>query len=324
MDGNKLAVEGSMPKRLFLLTDCGLTLVELLMAIPLGLVLIAGIYATFKAQQDSYLAQDQIGAMQQNLRGAMYVITRDLQMAGYLTSRDARVYSLDWDGRGGVESKRPLIISGDNINASGDGIKDNTDIIVIVKASEEGRPLGNTEEATGTRITLQDMDVDLNTSGKKFGVLVKQDLSKADFFEVQSIAGNTLTLTGGLVDAYGEGDLIYRVDIIIYKIDDDSNQPSLRRRNLGQDNGYQVVAENVDNMQFRYQLNSGAWTDSPAGSEPNIRAVQVFLVGRTAKPQRGYRDTVTYNFANNPITNPNDGFRRQVLSSTIKIRNLGL
>jgi prepilin-type N-terminal cleavage/methylation domain-containing protein len=324
MDGNRLAVEGSMPKRLFLLTDCGFTLVELLMAIPLGLLLMAGIYTTFKAQQDSYIVQDQIGAMQQNLRGAMYVITRDLQMAGYLTSRDARSYSLDWDGRGGVYNNRPLIIAGYNINAAGDGIKDNTDIIVIVKASEEGRPLGDDEEATGTRITLQDMDVDLNTSGKKFGVLVKQDLSRADFFQVQSIAGNTITLTGGLVNAYGEGDLIYRVDIIIYKIDDDSTRPSLRRRNLGQDNGYQVVAENVDNMQFRYQLNSGAWTDNPAGSEPNIRAVQVFLVGKTAKLQRGYRDTVTYNFANNPITNPNDGFRRQVLSSTIKIRNLGL
>ncbi len=115
-----------------------------------------------------------------------------------------------------------------------------------------------------------------------------------------------------------------RVDIIIYKIDDDSTRPSLRRRNLGQDNGYQVLAENIDNMQFRYQLNSGTWTDNPAGSESNIRAVQIFLVGRTAKPQRGYRDTVTYNFANNPITNPNDAFRRQVLSSTIKIRNLGL
>jgi type IV pilus assembly protein PilW len=324
MDGNKLAVEGSMSKRFFLRSDAGFTLVELLMAIPIGLVLTAGIYATFKAQQDSYLAQDQLGAMQQNLRGAMYVITDDLQMAGYLTTHDARSYSLDWDGRGGVESKRPLIISGDNVNAAGDGIKDNTDTIVIVKASDEGRPLGIAENATGTQITLQDMDVDLNASGKKFGVLVKQDLSRADFFVVQSIAGNTIALTGGLANTYGEGDLIYRVDIIIYKIDDDSTRPSLRRRNLGQDNGYQVVAENIDNMQFRYQLNSGAWTDNPAGSEPNIRAVQVFLVARTAKPQRGYKDRATYNFANNPITNPNDGFRREVLSSTVKIRNLGL
>jgi type IV pilus assembly protein PilW len=324
MDGNKLAVEGPMRKRVILRTDSGFTLVELLVAIPLGLVLIAGIYATFKAQQDSYLAQDQIGAMQQNLRGAMFVITRDLQMAGYLTSHDARSHSLDWDGRGGLESKRPLIISGDNINASGDGIKDNTDTIVIVKASDEGRLLADDERATGTQITLDEMDVDLNASGKRFGVLAKQDLSRADFFEVQGVAANTITLTGSLVNTYGEGDLLYRADIIMYKIDDDSTRPSLRRRNLGQDNGYQVVAENIDNMQFRYQLNGGTWTDNPAGSESNIRAVQVFLVARTAKPQRGYRDTRTYNFANNPITNPNDGFRRQVLSSTIKIRNLAL
>jgi hypothetical protein len=168
------------------------------------------------------------------------------------------------------------------------------------------------------------MDVDLNTSGKRFGVLVKQDLGRADFFEVQSIAGTTITLTSGVPVNYGEGDLIYRADIIIYKIDDNAARPSLRRRNLGQDNGYQVVAQDIDNMQIRYQLSSGTWTNDPAGSESNIRALQLFLVGRTANPQRGYRDTTTYNFANNLITRPNDAYRRQILSSTVKTRNLGL
>jgi prepilin-type N-terminal cleavage/methylation domain-containing protein len=313
-----------MTKMLNLRTCSGFTLIELLVGIPLGLVLVAGIYMTFKAQQDSYLTQDQIGAMQQNLRGAMYLMTRDILMTGYLTGLDPNPHSLDWDDRGGAESKRAVMIAGDNVSRLGDGIKDNTDIIVIVKASDEGRLLGDAEKATGTRITLEDMDVDLNTSGKRFGVLVKQDLSKADFFEVRSIAGTTITLTAGLASTYGEGDLLYRADIIIYKIDDNAARPSLRRKNLGQDNGYQVVAQDIDNMQIRYQLSSGAWTDDPAGSESNIRAVQVFLVGRTASPQRGYRDTTTYHFANNLITHPNDAYRRQMLSSTVKTRNLGL
>jgi prepilin-type N-terminal cleavage/methylation domain-containing protein len=305
-------------------SSSGFTLIELLVSIPLGLVLVGGVYMTFKAQQNSYLTQDQIGAMQQNLRGAMYLLTRDILMAGYLTRLDTNPHSLDWDARGGEESKKAIMIAGDNISATGDGVKDDTDIVVIVKASDKGRVLGEAEEATGDRITLEEMDVDLNTSGKRFGVLVKEDLSKADFFEVQSIAGTTITLTGGLAVNYGEGDLLRRADIIVYKIDDDAARPSLRRRNLGQDNGYQVVAQDIDNMQIRYQLSSGAWTDDPAGSEPDIRAVRVFLVGRTANPQRGYRDTTGYHFADNPITHPNDAYRRQVLLSTVKTRNLGL
>jgi prepilin-type N-terminal cleavage/methylation domain-containing protein len=305
-------------------SSSGFTLIELLVSIPLGLVLVGGVYMTFKAQQNAYLTQDQIGAMQQNLKGAMYLLTRDILMAGYLTSLDTNPHSLDWDARGGEESKRAIMVAGDNISATGDGIKDNTDILVIVKAGDKGRALWEDEKATGDRITLEEMDVDLNTSGKRFGVLVKQDLSKADFFEVQSIAGTTISLTGGLAVNYGEGDLLRRADIIVYKIDDDAARPSLRRRNLGQDNGYQVVAQDIDNMQIRYQLSSGTWTDDPAGSEPNIRAVQVFLVGRTANPQRGYRDTTAYHLANNPITHPNDAYRRQVLLSTVKTRNLGL
>ncbi len=311
-------------KRLSLRGNAGFTLVEALVGIPLGLVLIAGIYMTFKAQQDSFLAQDQIGTMQQNLRGAMHLITRDILMAGYLTGLDTNPHSLDWDDRGGSESKRAILIAGDNINISGDGIKDNTDMIVIVKASDEGRPLESGETATGSQITLAEMDVNLNTTGKRFGVLVKGDLRRADFFEVRSVAGTVISLTAGLGNTYGEGDLLYRADIVIYRIDEDAASPSLRRKNLGQDNGYQAVAQDIDNMQIRYQRSDGTWTDDPAGSEANIRAVQVYLVGRTPSPQRGYRDRTVYNFANNPITNPNDAYRRQVLSSTVKTRNLGL
>ena len=61
--------------------NSGFTLIELLVAVALGLVILAGLFRTFKVQQDSYVIQDQVSAMQQNLRAAMYMITRDLQMA---------------------------------------------------------------------------------------------------------------------------------------------------------------------------------------------------------------------------------------------------
>jgi type IV pilus assembly protein PilW len=304
-------------------SQAGFTLVELLVAIPVGLVIMAGIYRTFKVQQDSYIVQDQVAAMHQNLRGALHIVTRDLLMAGFLTALDKHSHSLNWDDRGGMESKRALIVAGDNVDSVGDGIRDGTDVIVIVKASDEGRPLGVGESATGNHITLVAMDVDLDTTGKRFGILVTQDLRKADFFEVHSIGGNTITTTAGLSNNYGVDDLILRVDIVIYKIDD-SARPCLRRKNLGQDNGYQVVAQNIENMQFRYLLSNGAWTDDPAGVESTVRAVQVFLVGRSATPQAGYRDTETYTFANNPLTNPNDAYRRRMLSSIVKTRNLEL
>jgi len=78
-------------------TVAGFTLIELLVAVALGMVILAGLFRTFKVQHDSYVVQDQVSAMQQNLRAAMYLITRDLQMAGYYTNFDRNTRQLDWN-----------------------------------------------------------------------------------------------------------------------------------------------------------------------------------------------------------------------------------
>lgn len=307
-----------------LLRDCGgFTLVEILVTVPLALLVMAGIYRTFKVQQDSYLIQDQVTGMQQNLRGALHLITRDLLMAGYLSVLDTHPHPVNWDARGGTVNKRAIIIGRDNVYAPGDGIKDYTDTIVIVKASDEGRSLTPGESAAGVEVQLTSLDVDLNTEGKRFGLLVKQDYSGADFFEVKSLSGNKITTATGLSEAYGPGDRIYRADLIAYRIDEKS-PGHLLRANIGQYNGYQVVAENIENLQVRYQLENGTWADDPGGAEPSIRAVQVLLMGRTEKPQRGYRDTETYTLANSPPLKPNDAYRRKTLSTIVKTRNIGL
>jgi type IV pilus assembly protein PilW len=305
----------------------GFTLIELLVAIALGLVILAGLFRTFKVQQDSYLIQDQISAMQQNLRAAMYMITRDLQMAGYYTNFDRNSKTMDWNGDGTNETGRPLIFAVNNVTTGG-GIKNNTDMIVIVKASrEEGRLLTSAENASGNSISLSSWNLDtesgddLNITGKKYGVLVKNDLSYAELFHLDN-SGN---ITSPLTENYTTNDRVHRADIIIYRVDDSTpTRPCLVRRNLGNDNGYQVIAENIDNLQFRYQLNDGTWVNDPAGSQARVRAVEVLLVARTAFAQRGYRDTNSITFGDYTIPAPNDAYRRKMLTSIVKTRNIGL
>jgi type IV pilus assembly protein PilW len=311
----------------------GFTLIELIIAMVLAMVIMAGIFRTFKSQQDAYIIQDQVADMQQSLRGAMYLMTRDLQMAGFYTNFDRNGRNMNWDDRGGTENKRPLIMAGDNVTGASP-IKDNTDTIVIVKAGREGRPLSAGEGASGANIVLVSRDLsnpadgveDLNAAAKKFGVLIKSNLTAADFFQVD--ASGTPVPLGTLNESYGPGDLVYRADVMIYRVydaDASNPYPRLVRRNLGDDTGtYEVVAEHIDNLQLRYQLSDGTWVDNPNGNEQRIRAVHVFLLGRTAYPQRGWRDTETYTFANNPITNPNDAYRRKLISTVVKTRNIGL
>lgn len=61
----------------------GFTLVELMVALALGGLVVAAIFSVYTAQQRTYLAQEQVAQMQQNLRAGFYLMTRDLRMAGY-------------------------------------------------------------------------------------------------------------------------------------------------------------------------------------------------------------------------------------------------
>jgi type IV pilus assembly protein PilW len=61
----------------------GFTLIELLVSMSIGMVILAAVTTTFMSQTRIYNAQEQINEMQQNTRGVLDIITRELKMAGY-------------------------------------------------------------------------------------------------------------------------------------------------------------------------------------------------------------------------------------------------
>jgi type IV pilus assembly protein PilW len=63
--------------------DGGFTLIELMISIAIGLVVLASVATTFTSQTRAYSAQEQINQMEQNLRGALDIMTREIKMAGY-------------------------------------------------------------------------------------------------------------------------------------------------------------------------------------------------------------------------------------------------
>lgn len=69
----------------------GFTLVELLVAMAMAVVVMAAIYTLYKSQQESYIAQDQVVEMQQNVRASLYQMARDLRMAGFNPLRSPNV-----------------------------------------------------------------------------------------------------------------------------------------------------------------------------------------------------------------------------------------
>lgn len=61
----------------------GFTLIELLIAMLVGSMVMAAVMVSFQSQHKVYLAQDEVVEMQQNVRVAMDMITREIRMAGF-------------------------------------------------------------------------------------------------------------------------------------------------------------------------------------------------------------------------------------------------
>ena len=89
----------------------GFTLVELLVAMAISVIVMASIGYVYYTQQKSYVAQEQISSMQQNLRAAMYYMEREIRMAGFDPTEDAGAginiannaeleFTVDYNGNG--------------------------------------------------------------------------------------------------------------------------------------------------------------------------------------------------------------------------------
>jgi len=64
----------------------GLTLIELMVAMSIGMIVLGALTATFILQRKAYSAQEQVIEMTQIARAAMDMIGREVRMAGYFNS----------------------------------------------------------------------------------------------------------------------------------------------------------------------------------------------------------------------------------------------
>lgn len=63
--------------------SAGFTLIEILVALAISGIVLTGIFFVFETSNKSYILQEDIARMQQNVRTAKYFLEKDLRMTGY-------------------------------------------------------------------------------------------------------------------------------------------------------------------------------------------------------------------------------------------------
>jgi len=263
----------------------GMTLIELLVALVVSGVLVAGVYRTFVSQQNTFTVQEQVVDMQQNVRLAINRMTRELRMAGY-GRMDATFFSEKMHG-----------IYEHVVNPGGDGI------VTVVGGYKTVATLSAFASAGSKTIQVNIVSgVDLDK--KKY-----ISINGLESNQIKKITGNQIELFSNLTTDHLAGETVFLIMAITYSLGiSEGKSALLRDENLGL--GPQPVAENIESLRFRYVMNTGETLDVvlPARYD-DIRMIQVNIVARTDRTDP-------------ELAKVSDGFRRRTLTSNIQLRNL--
>ncbi len=269
----------------------GFTLVELLVAMAMAVIVMAALYSTFKSQQDTYVNQEVVAEMQQNLRAALYMMARDIRIAGYDPSElaDAGIVSA------GPNSINFTFDINDGIDNDADGTVDEID-----------EPIISDRDVTDAN---ENITYSLDTTDADNPKLVRNagggDQPVADYIDAVGFAYAFDNDGDDQVDTSGGDHIIWAIDS-----DGDGNL------DLNLDTNDDGVIDTNDN--------AAGVALAPQVDINRIRAVKIWLLARTGKRDRSFTNSTTYVVSNQRFDSNNDNFRRRLLTTAISCRNMTL
>ena len=151
------------------------------------------------------------------------------------------------------------------------------------------------------------------------------DPTRAAAADIQTANANSITFTLDITNTAGTGDPDGLLDgpneNITYSLYTAGGIQKLGRKSPSTANN-QPVAENIDALDFVYLDSNGA----PTVTISDIRSAQITMVARAGREDPGFANNTAYkNQQGTTIyTALNDSFRRRLLSTTVKCRNMGL
>ena len=260
----------------------GFSLVELMVAMTLGLLLVAGLITLMANTRKSYEVQDYTAEMQENARFANYILNRELRAAGYYGCSNRLTNSI------------PSVLGGAVGPLSGkNGVGAAADELTVRFADPAHADVNLTGVNSPTQWTLSRVPAaweDDLAAGKPVYVLISDCGSTA----VASLAGAnasqaTINLdTSKLGREFYVGTLpinVRRLLVHTYSVDTDANGIAnlMLDENLG--GGQQVLVAGIENMQVVYRTPSLA-QPAPMPDWNDVTSASIGLLVRSVSRHR--------------------------------------
>ena len=316
----------------------GFSLIELMVALTIGLVMIAGAGFVFAKSRDIYRTMETTARLQENARYAMNIIEADLRMANYWgllsdpdlftnSASSTAPYTTTVSNNCGATSAfvtdvaRP--VDGNNntyslsCGANGNGAAAGTDVLIVRRASTERIP----QSTAGVQ-------------AEKDRLLVETSRTQAEIFK--AAASGAIPAAYAQTDPVGQPPLADTRRLIVnaYYVGADSSvaagYPSLRRKTLIVGPAFQdeEIIPGVEDLQVQFGVdvngdrNADVWVNPgsvPAGGI--VVAARVWLRVRAEDIDVAHQDSQAYVYADRNQAAPNDQIRRLLVMQTIQFRN---
>lgn len=327
------------------LTERGFTLVELMVALVIGLLLLGGVLQLFLGSKQTYQTQEALGRVQQESRFAFDTLSRELRMIGYQGCASSATLSPnviadnDGDGVADLPFSPDWLLDGFD---DGAGWSNPTaipriagsDVISFRYADANGARLSGNMASDNANVQISH-DPDTLQAGD---ILMISDCLSADIFAASSVSqaggssvvtlahANNRNLDNRLSKAYGPDASVMRVRQHSYFVGSENGSPGLYRID-GSGNALRLV-EGVEDLYLLYGEN----TDSSNNRQANTysRAADVIdwslvVSLRMALLLRTYREVAEspqpYNYRYFADAAPVDRFLRRELVISVNLRN---
>lgn len=331
----------------------GFSLVELMVASTIGLIVVGSIGYFYLGTRQAYRTTDNLSRIQESQRIVLDTLAREIRLAGYagcvnLAAKPPTVIANPPTG------SAPYVVNQDTVaqifdNATGwtnppPGITrvtaGATDVISIRYASNTAQPAKLTGNLTAVNANIQMSGNPGNFNAND--VLMISDCSNTDIFRATNVStGGTVTIahsttantSNNLSKKYGpDAEVLAFHDVTFFIGLNPANNPALYRFDVGVNGAAaEEIAENVENMQLQYGLDTNAdnavdsyATTVAAGARViSIRVALVFSgagVGSADKGLGTATSAQTYSLLGTSYTAP-DTRLRKIGTATVLLRN---
>lgn len=333
--------------------ESGFTLVELLVAIAVFGVVMAVVLQVFRVNYRSYNLQEDVAAMQQNVRVAKMLLSRDIRMAGAglrgFNYNGAPIYAVSNQNNAGTGGSDSITIHYYNFDFScGSGATDCDDLSQLTLTNTMGT--ASTSFEVNETLSNPGWEGICQCDGTDFGatttppykaVIGAVDGSFADVVIITGINAATGVLTNSPISGWGNtvantypaGSTIHffteaQVTKVVYRVTGTILERSAEAFNSPEI--YSPIAENIEDMQLAFGLDTDgdgdtdAWVTNAALTavqQAQVRLVRLNLLAQTP----GIHPMVTGRTFTIEDNNSGaaDNRKRKLLTTTINIRNLG-